>query len=165
MVIMIHRWLEITTVQKCIYEQKCSKTIIGTWLSSWCVKCWVLKLRHFTYTPPPPLFRGSLMIRIEVFLLGTLSLYVLVIADLLCCLQAFSPNLKYVASVGFQHDMIVNIWNWKVWYCNTTDSRVLQNIFQVVKQWQGCVLYAVPKLLTPYILLLRILTAVKVLDP
>lgn len=26
---------------------------------------------------------------------------------------AFSPNLKYVASVGFQHDMIVNIWNWK----------------------------------------------------
>ncbi|RMX55508.1 hypothetical protein pdam_00024122, partial [Pocillopora damicornis] len=27
---------------------------------------------------------------------------------------AFSPNLKYVASVGFQHDMIVNIWNWKV---------------------------------------------------
>ena len=28
--------------------------------------------------------------------------------------KAFSPNLKYVASVGFQHDMIVNIWNWKV---------------------------------------------------
>lgn len=27
--------------------------------------------------------------------------------------MAFSPNLKYVASVGFQHDMIVNIWNWK----------------------------------------------------
>ncbi|XP_076314517.1 mitogen-activated protein kinase-binding protein 1-like isoform X4 [Tachypleus tridentatus] len=26
---------------------------------------------------------------------------------------AFSPNLKYVVSVGSQHDMIVNVWDWK----------------------------------------------------
>lgn len=30
--------------------------------------------------------------------------------------QAFSPNMKYVVSVGFQHDMLVNIWNWRVRY-------------------------------------------------
>ena len=29
-------------------------------------------------------------------------------------LQAFSPNLKYFVSVGYQHDMMVNVWNWKV---------------------------------------------------
>ncbi|XP_059374553.1 mitogen-activated protein kinase-binding protein 1-like isoform X3 [Carassius carassius] len=26
---------------------------------------------------------------------------------------AFSPNSKYIVSVGFQHDMIVNVWAWK----------------------------------------------------
>lgn len=26
----------------------------------------------------------------------------------------FSPNGKYVVSVGYQHDMMVNVWNWKV---------------------------------------------------
>ncbi|XP_022107482.1 mitogen-activated protein kinase-binding protein 1-like isoform X2 [Acanthaster planci] len=26
---------------------------------------------------------------------------------------AFSPNLKYVVSVGEEHDMVVNVWNWK----------------------------------------------------
>ncbi|CAM1318924.1 WDR62 (predicted) [Pycnogonum litorale] len=26
---------------------------------------------------------------------------------------SFSPNLKYVVSVGSQHDMIVNVWDWK----------------------------------------------------
>uniref|UniRef100_T1IQM5 MABP1/WDR62 second WD40 domain-containing protein n=1 Tax=Strigamia maritima TaxID=126957 RepID=T1IQM5_STRMM len=26
---------------------------------------------------------------------------------------AFSPNLKYVVSVGSQHDMIVNVWDWR----------------------------------------------------
>lgn len=29
------------------------------------------------------------------------------------CSQAFSPNLKHVVSVGTQHDMIVNVWDWK----------------------------------------------------
>lgn len=28
-------------------------------------------------------------------------------------LQAFSPTNKYVVSVGTQHDMIVNVWDWK----------------------------------------------------
>ncbi len=28
-------------------------------------------------------------------------------------IQAFSPNLKYVISVGEQHDMVVNVWDWK----------------------------------------------------
>ena len=28
-------------------------------------------------------------------------------------LQAFSPNAKYAVSVGSQHDMIVNVWDWK----------------------------------------------------
>ncbi len=27
--------------------------------------------------------------------------------------QTFSPNMKYVVSVGNQHDMAVNVWNWK----------------------------------------------------
>uniref|UniRef100_A0A9J7X9W0 Mitogen-activated protein kinase binding protein 1 n=1 Tax=Cyprinus carpio carpio TaxID=630221 RepID=A0A9J7X9W0_CYPCA len=26
---------------------------------------------------------------------------------------AFSPNSKYIVSVGYQHDMIVNVWAWK----------------------------------------------------
>uniref|UniRef100_A0A673B4T4 Mitogen-activated protein kinase binding protein 1 n=1 Tax=Sphaeramia orbicularis TaxID=375764 RepID=A0A673B4T4_9TELE len=26
---------------------------------------------------------------------------------------AFSPNGKYIVSVGYQHDMMVNVWNWK----------------------------------------------------
>lgn len=26
---------------------------------------------------------------------------------------AFSPNIKYVVSVGSQHDMIVNVWDWR----------------------------------------------------
>jgi WD domain, G-beta repeat. len=27
--------------------------------------------------------------------------------------QIFSPNQKFVVSVGCQHDMIVNVWDWK----------------------------------------------------
>lgn len=27
--------------------------------------------------------------------------------------QAFSPTQKYVVSVGSQHDMIVNVWDWR----------------------------------------------------
>lgn len=27
---------------------------------------------------------------------------------------AFSPSAKYIVSVGYQHDMIVNVWAWKV---------------------------------------------------
>lgn len=27
--------------------------------------------------------------------------------------QAFSPSNKYVVSVGSQHDMIVNVWDWR----------------------------------------------------
>lgn len=27
---------------------------------------------------------------------------------------AFSPSSKYIVSVGYQHDMIVNVWAWKV---------------------------------------------------
>jgi mitogen-activated protein kinase binding protein 1 len=29
-------------------------------------------------------------------------------------LQSFSPNMRYIVSVGTQHDMIVNVWDWKV---------------------------------------------------
>jgi len=36
-------------------------------------------------------------------------------------LQAFSPNLKYIVSVGTQHDMMVNVWNWK------TNTKVASN--------------------------------------
>lgn len=28
-------------------------------------------------------------------------------------LQAFSPSQKYLVSVGCEHDMIVNVWDWK----------------------------------------------------
>lgn len=27
---------------------------------------------------------------------------------------AFSPNMKYLVSVGYPHDMVVNVWDWKV---------------------------------------------------
>lgn len=27
---------------------------------------------------------------------------------------AFSPNMKYIVSVGYQHDRSVNVWDWKV---------------------------------------------------
>ena len=29
------------------------------------------------------------------------------------CFQSFAPNNKYVVSVGSQHDMIVNVWDWR----------------------------------------------------
>ena len=35
--------------------------------------------------------------------------------------QAFSPNLKYIVSIGTQHDMMVNVWNWR------TGSKVASN--------------------------------------
>lgn len=31
----------------------------------------------------------------------------------LSAFQAFSPSHKYVVSVGSQHDMIVNVWDWR----------------------------------------------------
>ncbi|XP_013394584.1 WD repeat-containing protein 62 isoform X1 [Lingula anatina] len=33
----------------------------------------------------------------------------------------FSPNLKYLVSVGTQHDMIINVWNWR------TNTKVASN--------------------------------------
>lgn len=27
---------------------------------------------------------------------------------------AFSPNMKHIVSMGYQHDMVVNVWDWKV---------------------------------------------------
>lgn len=36
---------------------------------------------------------------------------------------AFSSNSKYIVSVGYQHDMIVNVWAWKV----------ANNIYTVIK--------------------------------
>ncbi len=48
---------------------------------------------------------------------------------------AFSPNSKYIVSVGYQHDMIVNVWAWKV----TSNIRtVMKNGFHLV-----CFIYAV----------------------
>ena len=52
---------------------------------------------------------------------------------LIYILQAFSPNLKYVASVGFQHDMIVNIWNWKVCICCSSIFTLEQFVFELVQ--------------------------------
>ena len=52
---------------------------------------------------------------------------------LIYILQAFSPNLKYVASVGFQHDMIVNIWNWKVCICCSSIFTLGQFVFELVQ--------------------------------
>lgn len=40
---------------------------------------------------------------------------------------AFSPSAKYIVSVGYQHDMIVNVWAWKkniVVASNKVSSRV-----------------------------------------
>jgi len=30
-----------------------------------------------------------------------------------CYVQAFAPNLRYILSVGTEHDMMVNVWNWR----------------------------------------------------
>lgn len=38
---------------------------------------------------------------------------------------AFSPNGKFIVSVGYQHDMMVNVWNWKVWAAPPACSRAL----------------------------------------
>lgn len=39
---------------------------------------------------------------------------------------AFSPNGKYIVSVGNQHDMIVSVWAWKVAsFCSTTFWRLM----------------------------------------
>ncbi|ROJ78807.1 Mitogen-activated protein kinase-binding protein 1 [Anabarilius grahami] len=41
---------------------------------------------------------------------------------------AFSPNSKYIVSVGYQHDMIVNVWAWKknvVVAANKVSSKVM----------------------------------------
>lgn len=32
---------------------------------------------------------------------------------------AFSPNMKYIVSVGYQHDMTVNVWDWRVSRCGS----------------------------------------------
>jgi len=44
--------------------------------------------------------------------------------------QAFAPNLKYILSVGTEHDMMVNVWNWKNAIkvaSNKVSSKVQQN--------------------------------------
>lgn len=38
----------------------------------------------------------------------------------------FSPNGKYIVSVGNQHDMIVSVWAWKVTSCYSTTFWWLQ---------------------------------------
>lgn len=43
---------------------------------------------------------------------------------------AFSPNGKYIVSVGNQHDMIVSVWAWKVAsFCSTTFWRLMLQFF------------------------------------
>lgn len=42
-----------------------------------------------------------------------LFIFVLSSFYLFSFLQAFSPSHKYVVSVGSQHDMIVNVWDWR----------------------------------------------------
>lgn len=27
---------------------------------------------------------------------------------------AFSPSMKHIVSMGYQHDMVLNVWDWKV---------------------------------------------------
>lgn len=27
---------------------------------------------------------------------------------------AFSPNMKHIVSMGYQHDMVLSVWDWKV---------------------------------------------------
>ena len=35
------------------------------------------------------------------------------IYNLFTSFQSFSPNMKYLVSVGNHYDMVVNVWNWK----------------------------------------------------
>ena len=45
-------------------------------------------------------------------------------------LQAFSPNLKYIISVGTQHDMTVNVWNWKN-NCKIASNKVTSKVSRI----------------------------------
>ncbi|XP_043910552.1 WD repeat-containing protein 62-like [Protopterus annectens] len=45
---------------------------------------------------------------------------------------SFSPNMKYIVSVGYQHDMIVNVWDWKknsIVASNKVSSKVMAASF------------------------------------
>lgn len=46
-------------------------------------------------------------------MLKLIQLYLTVLFFFLFFFQAFSPTQKYVVSVGSQHDMIVNVWDWR----------------------------------------------------
>ena len=45
---------------------------------------------------------------------------------------AFSPNAKYVISVGFQHDNVINVWDWKVIIFIRVYCLILRLEFQIL---------------------------------
>lgn len=63
--------------------------------------------------------KGTIFYRFPIFFNVALLLFLLSsryrnnidLSSLFC--QIFSPNQKFVVSVGCQHDMIVNVWDWK----------------------------------------------------
>ncbi|XP_037097769.1 mitogen-activated protein kinase-binding protein 1 isoform X2 [Syngnathus acus] len=59
---------------------------------------------------------------------------------------AFSPNMKYIVSVGYQHDMMVHVWNWKVRRSSSRDCTFAERrgggSQQGVEQGDGRVLLA-----------------------
>lgn len=52
-------------------------------------------------------------------------------------LQAFSPNLKYIVSIGTQHDMMVNVWNWRTGN-KVASNKVSSKVLSSVKRPFGC---------------------------
>ena len=50
--------------------------------------------------------------------------------------QAFAPNLKYVLSIGTEHDMMVNVWNWRTGIkvaSNKVASKVVSSIWIILE--------------------------------
>lgn len=52
---------------------------------------------------------------------------------------AFSPNGKYIVSVGNQHDMMVNVWAWKVRL--TAHNHLLFAKADVIAPWKHSIVF------------------------
>jgi len=64
--------------------------------------------------------------------------------------QAFAPNLKYILSVGTEHDMMVNVWNWK------NSIKVASNKVSSKVQTKGINLHFINFILIAFIIALAV---------
>lgn len=52
-------------------------------------------------------------------------------------LQAFSTSSKYLVSVGSQHDMIVNVWEWRS-NLKLASNKVQTNVSYIICRYIVC---------------------------